>query len=77
VLTLEDAALQGGMGSAVLEFMADHSYRSLVRRLGIPDRWVEHGTQEELYKECDYDTAGIIHAAREFILLPSSLIPHN
>jgi 1-deoxy-D-xylulose-5-phosphate synthase len=45
--------------------------------LGIPDRWVEHGTQEELYKECDYDTAGIIHAAREFILLPSSLIPHN
>jgi len=77
VLTLEDAALQGGMGSAVLEFMADHGYRSLVRRLGIPDRWVEHGTQEELYKECDYDTAGIIHAAREFILLPSSLIPHN
>jgi 1-deoxy-D-xylulose-5-phosphate synthase len=77
VLTLEDAALQGGMGSAVLEFMADHGYRSLVRRLGIPDRWVEHGTQEELYKECDYDTAGIIHAAREFILLHSSLIPHN
>jgi dTDP-D-glucose 4,6-dehydratase len=32
---------------------------------------------KELYKECDYDTAGIIHAAREFILLPSSLIPHN
>ena len=70
VITIEDGALQGGFGSAVLEFMADHDYRSKVVRLGIPDEFVEHGTQKELHKECGFDPEGIYQAAKN-ILEPS------
>ncbi|WP_421873574.1 1-deoxy-D-xylulose-5-phosphate synthase [Marinoscillum sp.] len=63
VLTVEDGCLPGGFGSAVLEFMADHGYQSKVVRLGIPDRVVEHGEQDELYSECGYDAEGIRTAA--------------
>ncbi len=59
VITVEDGCIQGGMGSAVLEFMADHQYQATVKRLGIPDRVIEHGTQDELYSACGYDVEGI------------------
>jgi len=62
ILTVEDGCLQGGMGSAVLEFMADHGYSIPVKRLGIPDAFIEHGTQDELYTECGFDVNGIIEA---------------
>ena len=62
VITLEDGCIVGGLGSAVLEFMSDHGYQAKVTRLGVPDRWVEQGTQQELYKECGYDKDGIKHA---------------
>lgn len=65
IVTIEDGCLQGGFGAAVLEFMADHGFSVPVRRLGIPDRVVEHGTQDELYKECGFDAAGIASAVRE------------
>ena len=68
VITVEDGILKGGFGSAVLEFMSDFGYNSDVRRLGIPDYFVEHGTQEELYSECGYDSEGIELAIREFIV---------
>ena len=64
ILTLEDGCLMGGMGSAVLEFMTDNGYRAAVKRLGIPDRLVEHGEQPELYRECGYDADGIARAVR-------------
>jgi 1-deoxy-D-xylulose-5-phosphate synthase len=64
IITVEDGCLMGGMGSAVLEFMADKKYSSTVVRLGIPDRVIEHGTQQELYKECGYSTEDILTAAR-------------
>ena len=63
VLTIEDGCLPGGFGSAILEFMADHGYQSQVVRLGIPDRVVEHGEQDEIYHECGYDTEAIRTAA--------------
>lgn len=66
VVTVEDGCLQGGMGSAVLEFMADHKYNSNVVRLGIPDEFVEHGEQTELWAICHYDKAAIVDAVREF-----------
>ncbi len=66
IITVEDACLMGGMGSAVLEFMADNNYAATVVRLGIPDRVIEHGTQQELYKECGYSTDDILTAARNF-----------
>ncbi|WP_028667137.1 1-deoxy-D-xylulose-5-phosphate synthase [Runella zeae] len=69
VITVEDGCLQGGMGSAVLEFMADHGYHAKLKRLGIPDRVVEHGEQLELHRECGFDPQGIARAAREMIAL--------
>ena len=65
IVTVEDGCLPGGFGSAVLEFLADHGFQLPVVRLGIPDRVVEHGTQDELYKECGFDAAGIAQAVRE------------
>ena len=62
VITVEDGCLQGGFGSAVIEFMADHGYSSKVVRLGIPDQIIEHGTQLELHKECGFDPEGIATA---------------
>jgi len=59
ILTVEDGCVQGGFGSAVLEFMADHGYTAEVKRLGIPDRVVEHGEQSELHRECGFDPEGI------------------
>lgn len=67
VITVEDGCLKGGMGSAVLEFMADHEYTAKVKRLGIPDRIVEHGEQIELHRECGFDPEGIAEAAREMV----------
>jgi len=64
VVTVEDGCIQGGFGSAVLEFMADHNYTAQVKRLGIPDKIVEHGTQAELWKECSYDKNAIIEAVK-------------
>jgi 1-deoxy-D-xylulose-5-phosphate synthase len=65
IVTVEDGCLPGGFGSAVLEFLTDHGFHLPVRRLGIPDRVVEHGTQDELYKECGFDASGIAAAVRE------------
>jgi 1-deoxy-D-xylulose-5-phosphate synthase len=59
ILTVEDGVIQGGFGSAILEFMADHNYSIEVKRLGIPDRVVEHGEQIELQRECGFDPEGI------------------
>lgn len=64
VITVEDGCLQGGIGSAILEFMVDHNYSAKVKRLGIPDRLVEHGEQYQLYAECGYDAAGIVETVR-------------
>lgn len=65
VVTVEDGCLQGGFGSAVLEFMVEHGYTSKVKRLGIPDRIVEHGSQLELQAECGFDPKGIAQSVRE------------
>ncbi|HRP61053.1 MAG TPA: transketolase C-terminal domain-containing protein, partial [Vicingus sp.] len=64
VVTLEDGCIQGGMGSAVLEFMADNNYHATVKRLGTPDKFIEHGTQEELYHECFYDVNAIVETVK-------------
>ena len=68
IITVEDGVLKGGFGSAVIEFMCDNGYNSEVRRLGIPDYFIEHGTQEELIKECGFDAEGIEVAIREVLV---------
>lgn len=67
VITVEDGALMGGFGSAVIEWMVDHGHAAKVVRLGIPDRFVEHGTQKELWAECGYDTNAIISAVKDLV----------
>jgi len=59
IITIEDGCLQGGFGSAVIEFMADNKYKSEVVRLGVPDEFINHGTQEDLYAECCFDVKAI------------------
>lgn len=65
IITVEDGCVQGGMGSAVLEFMADHQYQANIVRLGIPDEFIEHGEQPELWALCGYDTNAIIEAVKK------------
>lgn len=67
VITVEDGCIQGGFGSAVLEFMADHGYHAQLVRLGIPDRVVEHGEQEELWGICGYDVKGIVNSVQQLV----------
>jgi len=68
IITVEDGCITGGMGSAVIEYMNDNNYKARVIRLGIPDRFIDQGTQEELYRECGYDTEGIVLTARNLVV---------
>jgi 1-deoxy-D-xylulose-5-phosphate synthase len=63
IITIEDGALMGGFGSAILEYMADHQINATVKRLGIPDMIVEHGDPSQLHKDCGYDAETIIQTA--------------
>jgi 1-deoxy-D-xylulose-5-phosphate synthase len=74
VITVEDGCIQGGFGSAVIEFMADHNYKAEVKRLGIPDKWVEHGEQAELWRECKFDAKAIVDTAKEMVLVSPGVI---
>lgn len=65
IITIEDGTIVGGMGTAVLEFMAEHGYTAEVKMLGMPDAIVEHGEQSELYTECGYDVPAIIKTAQQ------------
>ncbi len=65
IITIEDGCLQGGFGSAILEWLNDNGLSTQVIRLGIPDRFIDHGTQAELYRECGIDAEGIYSAAKK------------
>ncbi len=65
IITVEDGVIAGGFGSAVLEYFAAKGYIKSVVRLGVPDRFIEHGTQPELFKECGFDVEGICETIRK------------
>ena len=65
IITIEDGCIQGGFGSAIAEFMIDNHYTAQITRLGIPDRFVEHGEQKELYRECNFDAQAIMETVRQ------------
>ena len=67
IITVEDGCVMGGFGSAVIEFMADQGYSANIKRLGIPDEFIHHGTQPELWADCGFDTAAITKAVEEII----------
>ena len=60
IITIEDGALAGGLGSAILEFASDHNYHNQVVRFGVPDVFIEHGTQEEQRIKCGYDKQSVL-----------------
>lgn len=60
VITLENGVINGGMGSAVLEFMADHHYHPEIKRLGLPDQFIEHGSVPQLFHMLGIDQEGIV-----------------
>lgn len=67
VITIEDGCIMGGFGSAVIEFMADQGYSSQIIRLGIPDEYIHHGTQEELWADCGFDKDSIIQTVKKML----------
>jgi len=75
VITVEDGAIQGGFGSAILEFMAANNYKAEIKILGIPDRLVEHGTPRQLYEEIGIDAGGIAKAVRESLSIVNTKQP--
>lgn len=64
IITVEDGTIIGGLGSAVIEFMNDNGFDAKILRLGIPDRFIEHGTVEQLYHQCGYDTEEIVKTVK-------------
>lgn len=62
IITVEDGIIQGGMGSAILEFLSDNNYYPRLKRLGISDTFIEHGSIKELHHLCGLDAIGIYQA---------------
>ena len=69
VITVEDGCVMGGFGSAVIEFMADQKYKAEIVRMGIPDHYIHHGTQKELWAECGFDCKGIVDELKQMLSL--------
>ena len=67
IVTVENGVVNGGFGSAVLEFMADNGYTPQIRRIGIPDCFIEHGTIPELYHQCGMDSEGISEQIKDIL----------
>ena len=68
IITVEDGVINGGFGSAVLEYFATAGAKKQIVRLGVPDRFIEQGTQQELYHECGFDRDGICEVVRRILV---------
>jgi len=67
IITVEDHSVQGGFGGAIAEFMIDNGYTAHITRLGVPDKFIEHGEQKELYEECGFNANAIMDAVRKMV----------
>ncbi len=67
IVTLEENALMGGFGSGVAEYLTDKRYKNDLLKIGLPDEFIEHGTQEELHAMLEMDPAGITKRVKEFL----------
>lgn len=66
IVTLEENSLPGGFGSAVAEYFSDKKYKNDILRIGLPDNFIDHGTQEELHKLLGIDPIGIFEKVKSF-----------
>lgn len=67
IITIEENQVQGGFGSAVLEYFAEKGYKNNIKVLGLPDKIIDHGTQEELLAELGLDASGIANSVKNFV----------
>jgi len=67
IVTLEESTIVGGFGTGVLEFLAERNLKNDILRIGLPDKFVDHGTQEELHKLIGIDTDGIVEKIKKFL----------
>ena len=65
IITIENGTITGGLGSAVIEYMADNGYTPVIRRLGLPDMFIEHGSTPELLHLCHIDEDAVISTLNE------------
>lgn len=68
IITIEDGSIAGGVGSAIIEFINDNNYSCKVTRLGVADKFIEHGKVSQLMNECGYDTSSILKTLNELSL---------
>ena len=68
IITVENGVIKGGLGSAVLEFMADNGYTPRVKRIGVPDEFIEHGPIPEQYKLCGMDAQSITDEIKKMVI---------
>ena len=76
VITVEDGIIEGGLGSAVAEWFSLSKKHVRVIRLGVPLKFIEHGSQDELYRECGFDALGIYQTVHELVT-PGNLKSHS
>jgi 1-deoxy-D-xylulose-5-phosphate synthase len=67
IITVEDGTIIGGLGSSVVEFMAENGYAVQVKRIGVSDRFIEHGSLPQLFHLCGMDAAGIAQTITSFV----------
>ncbi len=67
IITIENGALKGGLGSAVAEFVVDNNLKVNLHRMGIPDYFVAHGSLKELHKECGIDTDAVVETIMNIV----------
>ncbi len=67
IITIEDGTLMGGFGSAIIEFMCENAYQATVKRLGVPDKFIEQGSQSDLYKACGFDADSIYTSIKAMV----------
>ena len=70
IITIENGAVTGGLGTAVVEYMADNGYSPVIRRMGLPDRFIEHGSTPQLLHLCHIDEDAIVSTLSELISEP-------
>ena len=65
IITIENGSVTGGLGTAVTEYMMDNGFTPTIKRLGLPDRFIEHGSTPQLLHLCHIDEDAVISALRE------------
>ena len=67
LITIENGTVSGGLGSAVMEYMMDNGFTPLIKRLGLPDRFIEHGSTPQLLHLCNIDEDAVINTLNSMI----------